>query len=386
MNNSIIEISKKKTKAGRVPIKMILHELHTSDDQYNKNGINWVRQHCESNIDSIKGMQLVTQFIDNEHKIPFGDHGNMIVEENKVIFEDSLVVGSFEKGYVLENIEVNGKIIDVVVGEGYLYNQRFPALVDYLQEEHDKGHSIEGSVEIMAATSLGNDKIIYEGGWKKKGRKPQIFEYSGHAIVIGTTPADDSALMLELNSYREKNILKGGIVLEDLIREKDSKILDLTTQINELNLEIKQNEVTITEKDNKIEELNAAIVEVNKELQLLKSKKEEIELEANSLREFKEKTELENKKAVVNQYFEKEISKNGFSEAEINSLKLFVESIDLDGLKAAEAELCVKKYKEIKNVKPRANSNDDVELFVKTFDLEDDVDDIEAARRLLFQE
>lgn len=204
MQNSIIEISKKKSKAGRTPIKMILHKIHKDDTEWNKNGITWVRNYCENNIDSIKGMQLVAQFLDDKHEIPFGDHGNMIIEENKVIFEDSLVVGSFDSGEIVENIEVNGEIIDVVVGNGYVYEQRFPALVSYLQEQYDNANSVEGSVEISASKSLGNEKIIYDGGWKEKGRKPQIFEYSGHALVIGTNPADNNALLLEFNSYRNK--------------------------------------------------------------------------------------------------------------------------------------------------------------------------------------
>jgi hypothetical protein len=199
LKNSIIEISKKKAKAGRTPITMVLHKISKDDSDYNKNGIVWVKEYCEQNIESIKGMQLVTQFLDENHEIPFGAHGDMVVEENRVIFEDSLVVGSFEGGYIAENIEVNGEIIDAVVGNGYIYNQRFPKLVDFLQEQFDSNNPVEGSVEISAATSLGNNKIIYDGGWKEKGRKPQIFDYSGHAIVIGEVPADDSALMLELN-------------------------------------------------------------------------------------------------------------------------------------------------------------------------------------------
>ncbi|MDD3383939.1 MAG: hypothetical protein PHX46_03935, partial [Bacilli bacterium] len=224
MQNSIIEISKKKSKAGRTPITMILHKINKDDTECNKNGITWVREYCENNIDSIKGMQLVAQFLDSDHEIPFGDHGNIkIIEENKVIFEDSLVVGSFMKGEIVENIEINGETIDAVVGKGYIYDQRFPSLVSYLQEQYDNGNSVEGSVEISAAKSLGNEKIIYDGGWKEKFRKPQIFEYSGHALVIGTSPADSSALMLELNSYRKKegenknmnkNIINKGAVIE----------------------------------------------------------------------------------------------------------------------------------------------------------------------------
>ena len=211
MNTSIIEINKKNTKAGRTPLSMVLHKIHKDDTECNKRGITWIKEYCENNLESINGMPLVAQFIDDEHEIPFGDHGNMIVEANKISFEDSLVVGSFESGYIAENIEVNGESIDAVVGVGYIYNQRFPKLVDYLQEEYDSNNIIEGSVEINATSN--NKNIIYDGGWKEKFRKPKIFDYSGHALVIGTVPADNSALLLELNSYKKEDNKKEGEIL-----------------------------------------------------------------------------------------------------------------------------------------------------------------------------
>lgn len=219
MKNCIVEISKKKARAGRTPVKLILHEIHKTDDEYNGNGINWVKEYCENNIESIQGMPLVAQFLDDEHKIPFGSHGNMVVEDDRVMFENSLVVGGFERGYVAENIEVNGKSIDAVIGEGYVYDQRFPNLVDYLQKAYDDESPVDGSIEICASKSSGNKKIVYDGGYKEKGRKPQIFDYSGHAFVIGEAPADNHALLVEMNVKMEKgnksmNKIKDGLTIE----------------------------------------------------------------------------------------------------------------------------------------------------------------------------
>jgi hypothetical protein len=487
MNNSIIEINKKKAKAGRTPVKLVLHKLHKDESEYNKNGITWIREYCENNIDSIKGMQLVTQFLDDKHEVPFGDHGNMqVIEENKVIFEDSLVVGSFTKGYVAENLEINGEIMDAVVGEGYLYNQRFPKLVEYLQEEYNNGHPIEGSVEICADESKGNTKIIYKDGWKEKGRIPTDFQYSGHALVIGTNPADDNALLLELNSYRKKEggnlkgnvielnkisyddiatlitrainkamgessyygdyyiykfypvdsqivfrkwqdvgiyysttykienstitigdiikveedwkpvsnsepveinakkireIIKGGNTnMEELIREKDKKIEELTNQLSEVNAKNSELTSKVEELDGKVNELNSTLVEVNKTLEDTKKEKEGLTTEVNSLKEYKENKESEIKKAEVNTYFETEIPKNGFEEAEINTLKEYVEKCDLEGLKKAEADLIVKKFKEIKkDISTETNSKKD-NLFFNT--KEEKIDDVEAGKAL----
>ena len=224
--NSVIEISKKTSKAGRTPIKLILHKIHKDSAEYNGNGIHWEKEYIENNIESVKNMPLVAQFMDSENTIPFGSHGDMIVEENRVIFEDSLVVGTFESAYIAENIEVNNEIIDALVGVGYVYDQRFPELIDYLQEEYDSGNSVEGSIEICADKSLGNKKIIYEGGWKEKNRIPKLFQYSGHALVIGEVPADKSALMLELNTLKKKEV---NILPDDnsIIDNKDKTIIEI---------------------------------------------------------------------------------------------------------------------------------------------------------------
>ena len=221
--NSVIEISKKTSMAGRTPIKLILHQIHKDSTDYNGNGIHWDKGFTENNIGSVKGMPLVAQFMDNENKIPFGSHGDMVVEENRVIFEDSLVVGSFESAYIAENIEVNNEIIDALVGVGYVYDQRFPELIDYLQEEYDSGNSVEGSIEICADKSLGNKKIIYDGGWKEKNRIPKSYQYSGHALVIGEVPADHNALLLELNTLKKKEVN----ILPDNLDNKDKTIIEV---------------------------------------------------------------------------------------------------------------------------------------------------------------
>jgi len=243
-NNSIIEISKKTSKAGRTPVKLILHSINKDENDFNGNGISWMRDFTEINMHSVNGMPIVAQFIDNEHKIPFGSHGNMeIIEENKIIFEDSLVVGSFESAEIIENIEVNNKNIDALVGTGYLYDQRFPELVAYLQEQYNEGIPIEGSVEICADQEKGNKKIIYDGGWKKQGRKPKEYQYSGHALVIGEVPADQNALLLELNIKRKEDIILPVNKDKNIIEINAMNYSDISTIIeNKFNKKMNENE------------------------------------------------------------------------------------------------------------------------------------------------
>jgi len=204
MVNSIIEISKKTSKAGRTPVKFILHEIYDSDKKYNANGISWKREFVEENMESVKSMPLVAQFLDDTNTIPFGAHGELNVKDGNVTFEDSLVVGSFENVYIQDDIEVNGKTINALIGSGYVFDQRFPELVTYLQEQYDNGNPVESSIEICADKSKGNTKILYEDGWKEKGRIPKSYQYSGHALVVGVEPSDKTALLLELNTKKKE--------------------------------------------------------------------------------------------------------------------------------------------------------------------------------------
>ena len=492
LKNTIIEISKKKAKSGRIPIKMVLHEIHTDQTQYNKNGITWVKDYCEQNLESVKGMPLVAQFLDDEHTIPFGGHGNMVVEENKVVFEDSLVVGSFEKGSIVEGIEVNGKTIDAVVGEGFVYSQRFPALVEYLHEEYKAGNPVEGSVEICADESKGNTKIVYDGGWKENGRKPQVFEYSGHALIVGIAAADDSALMLELNSYKGKagdskemeliqkvqvielnklcvhdiativtkafhkamgvkdyysdyyiyrffpvtsevvfkkwdtceyymttysienstvtigdiskaeedwkpvkesvavevnaNQIRDAIINQEGGRKNmDEKIVELSTQLAELNVKVSELSTKGEEKDATIAELNALLVAANKSIEELTAKRDELVVEVNGYKEEQAKVDAEKAKAEINAYFETEIPKNKFEDAEVESLKEYVEKCDLAGLKNAEAQLIVKKFKAtVAGTVVETNAQEDVpNLFFSI--KEEKLDDVEAGKSLFIK-
>ena len=228
MKNTIVEISKKTSKAGRTPVKFVLHEIYDSDKKYNSNGISWKKEYVEENIDSVKTMPIVAQFLDDDNSIPFGAHGELNSKDGKITFEDSLVVGAFEDAFIDENIEINGKTIAGLVAKGYIFDQRFPELVEYLQEQYDNGEPVESSVEICADKSKGNTKIIYDGGWKEKGRIPQTYQYSGHALAIGVEPSDKSALMLELNSKLNK-----------LTRREESILSNknITIELNELNYE-----------------------------------------------------------------------------------------------------------------------------------------------------
>jgi len=235
LEGKIIEINKKASLAGRTPVKFILNSLYNSDSEYNGNGISFQAPYCEQNLLSVKNMPLIASFLDDSKEIPFGGHGNLQIKDGEVIFEDSLVVGAFESA-TIEQIEVNNQTINAVVGSAYIFDQRFPHLVDYLQEEYDNNRPVTGSVEICADKSEGNTNIVYVDGYKPQGRIPEKFQYSGYAILVGEIPSDNNCLLVELNKLHNNIDNIKDIEVDDLEKNKTIKQSSII-ETNELNYE-----------------------------------------------------------------------------------------------------------------------------------------------------
>jgi hypothetical protein len=451
--------------------------LKINDDinTHNENGITWIEDYVNSNIDSLIGAAYKVTFIDDDKTIPSG-HGDMQYDDDgNVIFPDSDTVGSIQKAYV-DNVELDGELTKALVTEGYLYNQSYPNFVEWLRDESHSG-TVYGSIELNGKGKSKN--IVYANGGKnsddtpKIGRQPKVFDFTALAILSDfVPPADKFSQVLELNSKQKeganlkkikstqkveinelsfddiativsrafnkimlvkdtddnncgccydykyciyklypvsgkvimqdwsetpykyfmttytiqnnditlgdiseveqdwkpvdneqeaeinasliKNILSKSNKKEDhsmddkVVLELNQKIEDKTKEINELNnknteLNAKNTELSeaVTNANKTCEEVNAKVESLTEELNACKT-----ELEA--LKKEKTDAETEKKKAEVNSYFETEIPKNGFAEQEINSLKHFVDEVNLEGLKSAEAEICAKKFKELK--------------------------------------
>lgn len=305
MKGSVLEINQSKKYAGRTYIKWVAHEIYDSEMNYNKNGISWKESYVLNNLESIKGMPIAAEFLDSYEKDePYG-HGLTDIKDGQPLFEDSVVVGATEDAYI-DTIEINGEQKKVLICQGYLYNQRYPKFVQWLKSKMYDGNVPDTSIEVSAKE--GNDFIIYESGYKEKGRVPMEYDYSGSAL-LGIEPADNSAVLLELNNkkYKEENSMseKDTKVISELneklearineINSLKNQVKDLTSakesEVAELNqqLEAKTNELNEVI-EAKTTELNSAIEELKEvkgKLEASESQAKEMETELNELREFK---------------------------------------------------------------------------------------------------
>lgn len=310
MRSAILEINNQRKVSGRTFVKWVVLEIHENNAQYNKNGITWIEKHVNANLNSIKDMPLCVEFIDCENSEPFG-HGMTEIKDGTPLFENSTVVGVTTNGYI-DTIEVNGQQKRVLIGEGFIYNQRYPKFVQWLKSKMFDGEFPETSVEISAVE--GSSSIEYDGGYKEKGRIPMRFDFTGDAI-LGIDPADDAAVLLELNNNHKEE--------QSMAKTQDEALVELN---NKLNIENKALETKVTELNEalkkKDEELNAAVKaakdekakveEKEKEIKKAKEEKEKADAELNSLKEFKQNAENEKLKSELNQdlnkYTEKEKS------------------------------------------------------------------------------
>ncbi|MEC2134654.1 MULTISPECIES: hypothetical protein [Bacillus] len=310
MRSAILEINNQRKVSGRTFVKWVVLEIHENNAQYNKNGITWIEKYVNANLNSIKDMPLCVEFIDCENSEPFG-HGMTEIKDGTPLFENSTVVGVTTNGYI-DTIEVNGQQKRVLIGEGFIYNQRYPKFVQWLKSKMFDGEFPETSVEISAVE--GSSSIEYDGGYKEKGRIPMRFDFTGDAI-LGIDPADDAAVLLELNNNHKEE--------QSMAKTQDEALVELN---NKLNIENKALETKVAELNEalkkKDEELNAAVKaakdekakveEKEKEIKKAKEEKEKADAELNSLKDFKQNAENEKLKSELNQdlnkYTEKEKS------------------------------------------------------------------------------
>lgn len=318
--NKVLEMSKRMSKGGRKRIRMVLLTIH-KDGEMNKNGITWEEQNVLNNLESIKNIPICATFLDEDKTILF-DHGYTETVElddgkSEPLFNNSEVVGTIEKAKI-EDLEIDGESRRVLVGYGYLYCQRYFALCEKLMEDIAVS-SVKSSIEVMGKEE-NNSKIVYDGGYKEKGRKPSSFDFSA-TCLLGVEEADDSCYVLEVaeNQNKEETKIMGEKEMRELIT---SVITETNTKNDELNTKIAELNSTIESKDAEIKELNDKVnanadadKEKDEKIEELTKKNEELESELNECKKAEKNAELDK---AIGEFSEEE---QKYAESEINSFR-----------------------------------------------------------------
>lgn len=331
MLNNILEISKRASKGGRVPIKIALLKIHEDAEETNKNGLHWKEEYVSNAIESVKMMPICASFCDETKSVPL-DHGltGESVDENGIhepLFENSETVGCFESG-MIENININGNEIKALTAKGYLFNQRYPSFVKWVRENYVSG-GVDTSIEIMGLNTNDNKIVYEEENPTDEFRTPKDFVFSA-SCILSVQPADENAIVLEVaqknkNNKEEQTIMEFDMnevkaVIQSTITELNSKETELNNKVIELNQTIADKDTVIAEKEERIVELNATVEQVQKALDDLKKEHEtywaEREALEKELGELKAKARLGELNSAIEHFNEEE---KKYAEVEINS-------------------------------------------------------------------
>ena len=331
MLNNILEISKRASKGGRVPIKIALLKIHDDAEETNKNGLHWKEEYVSNAIESIKMMPICASFCDETKSIPL-DHGltGESVDENGIhepLFENSETVGCFESA-MIENINVNGNEIKALTAKGYLFNQRYPSFVKWVRENYVSG-GVDTSIEIMGLNTNDNKIVYEEENPTDEFRTPKDFVFSA-SCILSVQPADENAIVLEVsqknkNNKEDKKIMEFDMnevkaVIQSTITELNSKETEFNNKVAELNQSIAEKDATISEQNEKIVELNATVEQVQKALDDLKKEHETYWAERDALEKelgaLKAKARLGELNSAIEGFSEDE---KKFAESEINA-------------------------------------------------------------------
>ena len=270
------ELSKKDSKNGRRHFKVILHEIYPDScvdekngvaSEYNENGISWIREYCEKALPTLEGKSIRCEFLDEERTFLNG-HGETETKDGLPIFENAVMIGTFEKGYITD-IETDEGIKTVCIGEGTIDGLCYHNFCEKLEEDIEDGNAPFGSVEILKTGD--NPSIIYKYGYKDYGRIPMVFEYSGYAL-LGVRPADKTAKILELN--QSNNVDKEDFTMgENEIKAIVSQVIgEMNSSAEEINAMKDECEKRIAESQELVKELQAEIERQNENIAELESK------------------------------------------------------------------------------------------------------------------
>ena len=267
------ELSKKDSKNGRRHFKVILHEIYPDScvdekngvaSEYNDNGISWIREYCEKALPTLEGKSIRCEFLDEERTFLNG-HGETETKDGLPIFENAVMIGTFEKGYITD-IETDEGIKTVCIGEGTIDGLCYHNFCEKLEEDIEDGNAPFGSVEILKTGD--NPSIIYKYGYKDYGRIPMVFEYSGYAL-LGVRPADKTAKILELNQSNNvdkedftmgENEIKA--IVSQVISEMNSSAEEINKMREDCEKRIAESQTLVTELQEEIKDLNENIAEL----------------------------------------------------------------------------------------------------------------------------
>lgn len=318
--NKILELSSRSSKGGRRKIKMVLLTLH-NEGETNLNGISWKEEYVLNNLESIKGIPICASFVDSEDKeIPL-DHGYTETVElgdgkSEPLFNNSECCGVIEDAKI-EDLEIDGEMKRVLVGYGVLFYQRYKKFCDYVKENILLSE-VKSSIEIV-----GKDggTIVYDGGYNKKLRYPQVFDFSATAILGSVKEADENCYVLEVAQKKEQEETK--VMDEKIIRdvivtainETNSKNDELTQKITELNSTIADKDAQITELNEKVEANKTSDADKDAKIEGLNQKIAELEAQVNECKKAEQNSALDK---ALEGFTETE---QKYAESEINSFR-----------------------------------------------------------------
>lgn len=338
----IFNESKKKGQNGRRKFRVVLYKIFPDDcideenevgTQYNSNGITWIREYCEKALPSIKGMSLRCEFLDEERTELCG-HGLTDTIDGVPVFEDATMIGSFTNGYIDEIEDEDGEKFLACIGEGEIDSSCYHNFCAKLDEDIANGIYPKGSVEIMRTEK--NEGIIYKYGYKDFGRIPTEFIHSGYAL-LGVTPSDNSAQLIELNESKneqeeemkpmnesEINALVKQVITEytDQQNAISQCQADCESKISEANAAVETIKSEKNELAGSVEQLQEALNKVQDEYKELDRKYNELWEERNALEkalaEAQAKERIGEMNAAISGFSEDEIS---YAQAEIDAFK-----------------------------------------------------------------
>ena len=133
------ELSKRVYKNGKRKFKLVLHEIYDSScvvdetgTQFNDNGITWIEEYVSEVKDTVIGMSLTCEFLNDERTEIYGHGETEEIEDGIPILSNATMIGVFTNAYI-SDFEIGGIKKRGLIGEGTIDAFRYKAFCDKLE-------------------------------------------------------------------------------------------------------------------------------------------------------------------------------------------------------------------------------------------------------------
>lgn len=190
LQSPIIEISSKDNVTTE--ITQLIHKL----DYANANGLDFIKNYTEINMNSLINKPVVCRYYDDEDDL--GTHEQEVDEDGNIIKLNTIAIGTFKEVWIDEYEDG-----EALFAKADLWSYKYPEIVTCVKKLHSEGN---------ASSSVEVEIYEYDGEPTKEYRAAKDYTYLSNCLLGSTVaPADSDAGVISVAQLEVAQAIKNDL-------------------------------------------------------------------------------------------------------------------------------------------------------------------------------